>query len=70
MKYPHLVHGAVSTSGPVLAKADFLEYLEVVSDALDVTNKNCRPNIQDGMAKAEMLLGHRMGWKLLSTTFK
>ena len=29
LKYPHLVHGSVSTSGPLLAKADFFEYLQV-----------------------------------------
>merc|ERR1719153_1872137 len=28
--FPHLVKGAVSSSGPLLAKLDFFEYLEVV----------------------------------------
>ena len=70
LKYPHLVHGAVSTSGPLLAKANFFEYLEVVSDALDVTNPKCNPAIQDGMKKAEMLTLHRVGWKMISKMFK
>ncbi|CAH0768295.1 unnamed protein product [Bemisia tabaci] len=29
-KYPHLVYGAISSSGPLLAKADFSEYFDVV----------------------------------------
>lgn len=34
MKYPHLVYAAVSSSGPLLAKVDFMEYFEVVVNAL------------------------------------
>ncbi|CAK1588672.1 unnamed protein product [Parnassius mnemosyne] len=34
MKYPHLVFAAVSSSGPLLAKVNFMEYFEVVVNAL------------------------------------
>uniref|UniRef100_A0A2A4JNU2 Serine protease K12H4.7 n=1 Tax=Heliothis virescens TaxID=7102 RepID=A0A2A4JNU2_HELVI len=34
LKYPHLVYAAVSSSGPLLAKVNFMEYYEVVVDAL------------------------------------
>ncbi|XP_013179588.1 PREDICTED: putative serine protease K12H4.7 [Papilio xuthus] len=34
MKYPHLVHASVSSSGPLLAKVNFMEYFEVVVNAL------------------------------------
>ncbi|CAH2034557.1 unnamed protein product, partial [Iphiclides podalirius] len=34
MKYPHLVYAAVSSSGPLLAKVNFMEYFTVVVDAL------------------------------------
>ncbi|XP_012936810.1 putative serine protease K12H4.7 [Aplysia californica] len=33
-KYPHIAHGSVASSGPVLAKVDFLEYFEVVDASL------------------------------------
>ncbi|XP_026730974.1 putative serine protease K12H4.7 [Trichoplusia ni] len=34
LKYPHLVHAAVSSSGPLLAKVNFMEYYQVVVEAL------------------------------------
>ncbi|XP_062524740.1 putative serine protease K12H4.7 [Bombyx mori] len=34
LKYPHLIHASISTSGPLLAKVDFKEYYQVVVDAL------------------------------------
>ncbi|CAB3225795.1 unnamed protein product [Arctia plantaginis] len=34
LKYPHLVYAAVSSSGPLLAKVNFIEYYEVVVNAL------------------------------------
>ena len=34
LKYPGVVHGAVATSAPVLAKFNFYEYLEVVERSL------------------------------------
>ncbi|CAH2985463.1 unnamed protein product [Chilo suppressalis] len=34
VKYPHLIYAAVSSSGPLLAKVDFMEYFKVVVDAL------------------------------------
>ncbi len=70
LKYPHLVHGAVSTSGPMFAKADFFEYLEVVSSALDTTNPKCKPAVQEAMRMVDMLLAHRVGWQTLSKMFK
>ena len=27
LKYPHLIHGSISTSRPLIAQADFPEYL-------------------------------------------
>lgn len=70
LKYPHLVHGAVSTSGPMEAKADFFEYHEVVSDALDVTDRGCRPAVQAAMKKADVLTQHMIGWHTLTKAFK
>lgn len=34
MKYPHLVHASISSSGPLLAKLNFIEYFQVVVNAL------------------------------------
>ncbi|XP_045784697.1 putative serine protease K12H4.7 [Maniola jurtina] len=34
LKYPHLVHAAISSSGPLLAKVNFMEYFQVVVNSL------------------------------------
>ncbi|XP_050439494.1 putative serine protease K12H4.7 isoform X3 [Adelges cooleyi] len=46
MKYPHLVHAAVSSSGPLLAKIDFYEYYKVVEDALSTYKPACVTQIK------------------------
>jgi len=44
--YPHLIKGSVSSSGPLLAKVNFFEYLEVVYEALerDVSEEGYQTN--------------------------
>eukprot|EP00096_Caligus_rogercresseyi_P009056 TRINITY_DN3006_c0_g1_i1.p1 TRINITY_DN3006_c0_g1~~TRINITY_DN3006_c0_g1_i1.p1 ORF type:complete len:501 (-),score=82.80 TRINITY_DN3006_c0_g1_i1:279-1751(-) len=69
-KYPHLVAGAVSTSGPVYAKSDFFEYLNVVDRVFKVTNAECAPAVQEGMHEVQRLLEHQVGMRVLSKMFK
>ncbi|XP_046391144.1 putative serine protease K12H4.7 [Ischnura elegans] len=47
LKYPHLVHGAVSSSGPVQAKADFIEYLEVVQESINSVSPQCVDEVRE-----------------------
>ena len=41
LRFPHLVAGSVSSSGPLFAKLNYFEYLEVVANALDTTGPGC-----------------------------
>lgn len=60
-KYPHLVYGAVSSSGPLLAKVDFREYYDVVSQAIS----DCRASVRDSIRQVELLLKTDIGrWTL------
>ena len=70
LKYPHLVHGSVSTSGPLIAQADFPEYLEVVDHAIELTSPQCNKLVKQSMKQASKLTLHRMGWNLMSRLFK
>ena len=70
LKYPHLIHGSISTSGPLIAQADFPEYLEVVSQAIELTNSDCNKEIQKAMVQASKLTLHRIGWQMMSKMFK
>ncbi|KAL7746481.1 hypothetical protein RI367_008131 [Sorochytrium milnesiophthora] len=51
LKYPHLIYGAYSSSGPVLAKEEFVEYDEAVAGALP---GHCLAAVQRATAELEM----------------
>eukprot|EP00092_Neocalanus_flemingeri_P028013 GFUD01030416.1.p1 GENE.GFUD01030416.1~~GFUD01030416.1.p1 ORF type:complete len:490 (+),score=98.51 GFUD01030416.1:89-1558(+) len=69
LKYPHLVAGSVSTSAPLLAKADFFEYLEVVEASLDTTVPGCVNVIKEAIRKTQFLTAHRVGWQMLKKRY-
>ena len=50
LKYPHLMAGAVSSSGPLFAKVDFFEYLGVVHDAIRDHSHDC---MHEGVEKGK-----------------
>ncbi|CAG9772228.1 unnamed protein product [Ceutorhynchus assimilis] len=54
-KYPHLVSGAVSSSGPLEAVLDFNEYLQVVRNGLATHSLDCIANIKDAFAQLDEL---------------
>jgi len=68
-RYPHLVAGAVSSSGPLWAKLDFWEYLQVVSEALDTTGPGCNPAITAALGTIEFMLDQPDSWEELSSMF-
>lgn len=69
-KYPYLVHGAISTSGPLLAKIDFKEYFEVVVNSLKRYSAECVEDVQTAMSQIETLLKHMIGQRNLNEKFK
>lgn len=69
-KYPHLVHGAMSASGPLLAKIDFQEYFRVVDDDLRSISDNCIKAVQQGTIQVGILLKHMIGQRNLNKLFK
>merc|ERR1712012_19244 len=56
LKYPHLVAGSVATSGPVAAKPDFPEYLQVVQKALDTSTPGCSDALSRGVVQLTNLV--------------
>ncbi|XP_074032602.1 putative serine protease K12H4.7 [Leptinotarsa decemlineata] len=56
LKYPHLITGAMSASGPLLAKLDFPEYLEVVADDLKRENASCLESVQRAFEQLKVVL--------------
>lgn len=69
-KYPHLIHGAISSSGPLLAKADFIEYYEVVRNSLATFSNECVNAVREGYKQIDILLKHMIGQRTLNEKFK
>ncbi|XP_055530179.1 thymus-specific serine protease [Wyeomyia smithii] len=56
-KYPHLINGAWASSAPLLAKLDFIEYKEVVTESIRlVGGDSCTDRIERAIEKIESLL--------------
>ena len=56
-KYPHLASGAWSSSAPLNAQKDFIEYLEVVSEAITIHGGDaCANRIENAFAEMESLV--------------
>lgn len=69
-KYPHLVYGSISTSGPLLAKIDFYEYFEVVRDSLSTYKGcDCVTKVQQAIQQVDVLLKHMIGQRTLNEKF-
>ncbi|GAB0099093.1 putative serine protease F56F10.1 [Sergentomyia squamirostris] len=66
VKFPHLVHGAVSSSAPLLGRADFSEYYNAVENAI----VDCRSAVQEAFRGIEKELETSIGRKLVSEQFK
>lgn len=69
-KYPHLIHGAVSTSAPLLAQLDFQQYYVVVEEALRTHSQACIDAITNATQQIHVMLRHRIGQMNLSDKFK
>ena len=85
LRFPHLVAGSVSSSGPLFAKLDFFEYLQVcrlsqksliftltqvVADALDTTGPGCNAALTEALTTVEQMVMVETEWEQLETKFK
>ena len=70
LRFPHLVTGSVSSSGPLFAKLDYWEYLQVVADALDTTGPGCNVAFTQALTTIEMMVEMEDTWQDLSNKFK
>merc|ERR1711936_1238285 len=70
LRFPHLVTGSLSSSGPLFAKLDYFEYLQVVADALDTTGPGCNIALTEALTTIEMMVEMEDTWLDLSNKFK
>lgn len=70
VKYPHLVDGAVATSAPIFAVLNFVDYLGVVSQALDTTGPMCNKMVSSAHMTVKKLIQTEQGRMGLKKMFK
>ena len=70
LKYPHLVHAAVSSSAPMLALIDFTDYMVVVNNSLTSYNPQCPIEIQKATQKVQDLIQTQEGRVTLQKLFR
>lgn len=70
LKYPHLVHAAVSSSAPMLAVIDFTDYMVVVNKSLSQYSPECPKQIQSATIKVQQLMGTQDGRLVLEKLFR
>ncbi|XP_068085052.1 putative serine protease K12H4.7 [Anabrus simplex] len=68
-KYPHLVQGAIAGSAPLLVKADFYEYFEVIGEVLKGRAPLCHQNILEANQELAMLAKSPNGQRKLAKIF-
>ncbi|KAH8286034.1 hypothetical protein KR054_001569 [Drosophila jambulina] len=69
-KYPHLIDGSISSSGPLLAEVDFKEYFEVVKASLAAYKLECVEAVSRSFSQVEILMRHMIGQRSLDEKFK
>ncbi|CAF1400477.1 unnamed protein product [Rotaria sordida] len=70
LKYPHLVHGAISASSPMTALTDFSEYLVVVRNSLATYDEKCNVAISGAIEVMQKLVQSSAGRVTLKTAFR
>ncbi|XP_014206647.1 putative serine protease K12H4.7 [Copidosoma floridanum] len=69
IKYPHLIQGAVASSAPVYAKADFYEYYETVTEALKRHGDECVASVKVAIEQTEEMLASQAGAEMIQILF-
>ncbi|EFN80400.1 putative serine protease K12H4.7 [Harpegnathos saltator] len=69
LKYPHLIQGALASSAPIYAKADFYEYYEVVTRSLGRHSAQCVADVKTAFESVEELLAAQGGPEKLKVYF-
>jgi pimeloyl-ACP methyl ester carboxylesterase len=70
LKYPHLVHAAVSSSAPMNALIDFTDYLVVVNQSLYDYHPECPNQINLAVQQIQKLMTSTTGRQALEQQFK